>query len=169
MKMQLTIKEYVLELRKIKSRLLETEDTAECEAYLNRLTEIIVFLRDKDSAERMREHIMHYYMNRMEKAELLEHLGEFIQELKQEAEADGEMVDEPTVTGMYSEVKDACVKVFGVFRKEAGSACKNIGKTIKEGTPNCVSAIQYLKKTPKRAENTLKEKLRNWLDFDKEA
>ncbi len=169
MKRQPTIKEYVLELRKIKSTLLKIEDSVESEVYLKRLTEIVVLLREKDSAKKMRSHIMHYYMNRISKAELLEYLGEFIQALKKEAEADGENVDEPTLDGMYSEVKEACVNILGVFGREAGNACRDIGKTLKEGTPNCVSAIQYLKDTPKRAENVLKEKLRNWLNSDKEA
>ncbi len=169
MKKQPTIKEYVLELRNIKSRLLKTEDSVESEAYLKRLTEIVVLLREKDSAQKMRSHIMHYYMNNIGKAELLDYLGEFIKELKKEAESDGENVDEPTLAGMYSEVKDVCVNVLGVFCREAGSACRDIGKTFKEGTPNCVSTIQYLRDTPKRAENVIKEKLRNWLNSDKDA
>lgn len=163
-----TIKEYVHELRKIKSRLLETEEPAKSELYLGRLTEIVVLLRDKDSAGKMRTHIMHYYMNAMDKAELLECLEEFIQDLKQEAEAEGENVDGPTVTGMCTEVKDACANVLSVIYKEAGAACEDIGRTIKEGTPNCVEAIHYLKQTPKRAESALKGKLRKWLMPDNE-
>ena len=85
MKRQPTIKEYVLELRKIKSTLLKIEDSVESEVYLKRLTEIVVLLREKDSAKKMRSHIMHYYMNRISKAELLEYLGEFIQALNQPA------------------------------------------------------------------------------------
>lgn len=161
-----TIKEFVHELRKIKNRLMETEDLAESEAYLRRVTEIVVLLRGKDSAEQMRTHIMHYYMNCIDKAELLNHLEEFIELLKKEAEANGESVDEPTVSGICAEVKDVCANVLGVFCKEAGTAYKDIGRTIKEGTPNCVSTIQYLKEAPKRAEKALKGKLRNWLMSD---
>ena len=163
-----TIKETISELRNIKCKLQASEDVHADEVYLKRLTELVVLFREKKASEKMRSYIVEYYMNRIEKDQLLKHLEMYIKELKKEAYETGENVDEPTVSGICAEVKNVCGDVLKVLCKEAGVICKDVGKTVAEDTPNCANAIKYLKGTPKRAEKALKGKLRDWLLSDED-
>ncbi len=164
--MKKNLKEVVTELRDIKKKLQLTDDPEVNEVYLKRLTELAVVMRGRKTADAMQTVLVRYYRNQVDKNVLLKTLEEFIQELKKEARENGEIVDPPTVNGMFSEVKDVCADVFGTLHTEVKAVCKDVGKTIREDAPTCASAINYVKGTPKRAEKALKNNLRKWLMSD---
>lgn len=160
--------EIIAQLKAIRSNLEVTEDFQEIEMYMRRLTEIAVVMRDMESAQNMRKYITHYYMNKLDMEGLLVRLDEFIESFQIEAQSRSESEAETTVGDVCEEVKNVCVNAWNIMRKEAGTACRDIGKTIREETPNCATAINYLKETPKRAEKAIKSGLKKWLFSDEE-
>ncbi len=160
--------EIIAQLKAIRRNLEVAEDFYDIEMYMKRLTEIAVIMRDMESAQEMRKHITRYYMNKLEMEDLLDRLDEFIEAFQIEVEERSKCESETTVGDVCEEVKNVCVNAWSIMRKEAGAACRDIRKTIREETPNCANAIGYIKDTPKRAEKAIKGGIRKWLFSDEE-
>lgn len=162
------VTEIINQLNTIRATLGVTEDFQEIEMCIRRLIEIVIAMKDLDTAKMLRSHITLYYMNKMDMEVLLESLDDFIEEVM-EISGDEENAGESTIAAVCKEVKNVCGSIWNVVQKETGAACKEIGRTLREETPNCANTINYVKETPKRAERAIKDSLRKWLFSDDDS
>ena len=160
----------VTELAQMSTTLREANEDEEVSSYLMHIYYNMCDLTFEpdyaNSAEEIIQCIDTYMDNDVSKAkrEVLSKLEALIEKMQEDMQ---KLEETSQMQAVCEEIRATCSNVASIISREAKTAWKDVGETIKaQEMPECTEAIAEVKKIPKRFKRNLKKGIKKWLKED---